>query len=97
MQLAVKAVVDRLARITDVLKVVVLVSLGQHRKSDFERVEGHGEKHDEIVGCIATGGGVDYVMTVVTPSLADRTNAHLANRRQYREAANSSRVVQSRG
>ena len=58
-----------LGRITDVAKVVVTVSLGQHRKSDFERFERDIEKRDEIVECIATGGGMDYVMTVVTPGL----------------------------
>ena len=25
---------------------------------------------DEIINCVATGGGLDYVMTVVTPSLS---------------------------
>lgn len=58
-----------LDRVADVSKVVVTVSLGQHHKSDFERFERHIEQRDEIVECIATGGGMDYVMTVVTPGL----------------------------
>ena len=58
-----------LGRIADVSRVVVTVSLGQHRKSDFERFERHIERRAEIVECIATGGGMDYVMMVVTPGL----------------------------
>ena len=59
-----------LGRIADVFTVVVTVSLRQHRKSDFERFERHVDERDEIVECIATGGGMDYVMKVVTPSLS---------------------------
>ena len=55
--------------IADVCKVVVTVSLGQHHKPDLDRFERHVGKHDEIVDCIATGGGMDYVMTVVTSGL----------------------------
>lgn len=58
-----------LARIADVFRVVVTVSLGQHRKVDFERFERDIQARDEIVDCIATGGGMDYVMTIVTPDL----------------------------
>ena len=50
--------------------VVVTVSLAHHRKSDFDRFEAQVRRLDEIVDCIATGGGMDYVMKVVTPSLA---------------------------
>jgi len=59
-----------LGRIKDVFKVVVTVSLSQHRKSDFERFEGYIDGRDEIVECVATGGGMDYVMKVVTPDLS---------------------------
>jgi len=58
-----------LGRIAHVSKVVVTVSLGQHRKSDFDRFERHVGTCDQIVECIATGGGMDYVLTVVTPDL----------------------------
>jgi Lrp/AsnC family transcriptional regulator of ectoine degradation len=59
-----------LNRIVDFTQVVVTVSLSQHRKADFERFEAHINALDEVTDCIATGGGMDYVLTVVTPSLA---------------------------
>ncbi len=58
-----------LDRIVDVSRVVVTVSLGSHRKADFERFERHVRGRPEIVDCVATGGGMDYVMTVVTNDL----------------------------
>lgn len=58
-----------LARIVDLAKVVVTVSLKSHRKSDFDRFEKHILQCPEVTDCIATGGGMDYVMTVVTTSL----------------------------
>ena len=59
-----------LERITDFTKVLVTISLTHHRKADFDRFEAHISGIDEVVDCIATGGGVDYAMTVVTTSLA---------------------------
>ncbi len=59
-----------LDRIADFTRVIVTVSLSQHRKSDFDRFEACIRERDEITHCIATGGGMDYVMTVVAPSLA---------------------------
>jgi len=59
-----------LNKITDFTKVIVTVSLDKHRKTDFSRFEQFVEKQDEIVDCIATGGGTDYIMTVVTQSLS---------------------------
>lgn len=56
--------------IADVTQVVVTVSLNKHSKSDFERFEAFIRSNDAIIDCIATGGGMDYVMQVVTPSLA---------------------------
>lgn len=58
-----------LERVCDFTQVVVTVSLTHHRKADFERFEAFVEKHDEITDCIATGGGMDYVMTVICPTL----------------------------
>lgn len=60
-----------LDRICDFTQVVVTVSLIHHRKSDFDRFEAFVRAHDEVTECIATGGGMDYVMKVITPSLAD--------------------------
>ena len=55
--------------IADLSKVIVTVSLTNHRKSDFDRFEAQIRELDEIVECIATGGGTDYVMKVITPNL----------------------------
>ena len=59
-----------LERIVDFTQVVVTVSLTYHRKADFERFEAAIMALDEVTDCIATGGGMDYVMKTVTPSLA---------------------------
>jgi Lrp/AsnC family transcriptional regulator, regulator of ectoine-degradation genes len=61
-------------KIADVTRVVVTVSLKEHRKSDFNRFEAHINQVDEIVECIATGGGMDYVLKVVTLSLSGFQN-----------------------
>jgi Lrp/AsnC family transcriptional regulator of ectoine degradation len=59
-----------LERVIDATRVVVTVSLTRHRKVDFDRFENHIKYVDEIINCVATGGGIDYIMTVVTPSLS---------------------------
>lgn len=59
-----------LERICDFTHVVVTVSLTHHRKTDFDRFECYIQSLDEITDCIATGGGMDYVLEVVSPSLA---------------------------
>ena len=58
-----------LERVVDTTRVVVTVSLLRHRKIDFERFENHIRSIDEIINCVATGGGIDYVMTVVCPNV----------------------------
>lgn len=60
-----------LDEIADVTQVVVTVSLNSHRKADFERFEARVLGLQEVTHCVATGGGMDYVMTVVTPTLKD--------------------------
>jgi Lrp/AsnC family transcriptional regulator of ectoine degradation len=57
-------------KIVDVAKVVVTVSLKSHRKTDFDRFEGHIHNLHEVTECVATGGGMDYVLTAVTTSLS---------------------------
>lgn len=59
-----------LDKIANATKVVVTVSLEGHRRSNFDRFEDHVGQVDEIVECIATGGGMDYVLKVVVPSLS---------------------------
>ncbi|MCW4151211.1 Lrp/AsnC family transcriptional regulator [Halomonas sp. 18H] len=60
-----------LERVMDATKVVVTVSLKEHQKRDFERFEAFVESVDEIVECMATGGGMDYIIKIVTRSLAE--------------------------
>lgn len=59
-----------LEKIGDFTQVMVTVTLSQHRKIDFERFENYIRARDEIVECMATGGGTDYVMKVIAPSLS---------------------------
>lgn len=59
-----------LERIMDFAQVVVTVSLTNHRKSDFDRFEAYIRSRDEIIDCIATGGGMDYVIKTATSGLA---------------------------
>lgn len=59
-----------LERIVDVTRVIVTVSLIHHRRADFDRFEAHISTLDEITDCVATGGGMDYIMTVYVRSVA---------------------------
>ena len=59
-----------LGQLADFTQEIVTVSLSRHHKSDFERFEAFINSRDEIIDCIATGGGVDYIMKVISPSLA---------------------------
>ncbi len=59
-----------LERIVDFTQVVVTIALGSHRKADFVRFEDYVRKLDEVTDCIATGGGMDYVMKTATPNHA---------------------------
>ncbi len=58
-----------LDRICAFTQVVVTISLTHHRKADFERFETFVGGREEIIDCIATGGGTDYVMKVICPDL----------------------------
>ncbi|MCV2890697.1 Lrp/AsnC family transcriptional regulator [Ruegeria aquimaris] len=63
-----------LEKVVDFTQVIVTVSLTHHRKADFDRFEAMIRGMDEITECVATGGGMDYVMHVFTPSLAGFQN-----------------------
>ena len=58
-----------LAKIANVTIVMLNISLKQHRYEDFERFEKRIREIDEIVECIATGGGADYIMKLMVPSI----------------------------
>lgn len=59
-----------LERIGDFTEVIVTVALTHHRKATFDRFEAHIRQVDDVTSCIATGGGMDYVLTVFVPGLA---------------------------
>lgn len=58
-----------LDRIGDITTVIVKVSLKSHRREDFKQFENRILEIDEIVECVATGGGFDYVMKIVATDL----------------------------
>jgi len=59
-----------LNKICDFSEVIVTVSLTQHRKADFDRFETRILATREVVECAATGGGMDYVLKFIAPSLS---------------------------
>ncbi|MFT5219682.1 MAG: Lrp/AsnC family transcriptional regulator of ectoine degradation [Planctomycetota bacterium] len=63
-----------LDRIGDFTQVIVTLALTHHRKSDFDRFELHIGELDEVVECIATGGGMDYVLRIFSPNLTGFQN-----------------------
>ena len=46
--------------------VLVEVTLKSHTKADFDRFEAAIREQPEVVACDATGGGLDYLLRVVT-------------------------------
>ena len=60
-----------LAKIDDLIQVIATISLTHHRKSDFDRFETHISDMTEVAECIATGGGMDYVLKIYSANLAE--------------------------
>ena len=58
-----------LAKLGSVTTVLVEITLKQHRFEDFEIFERAVKATPEIVECLATGGGIDYLLKVVTPDI----------------------------
>lgn len=56
-------------KIANISKIIVTVSLSNHKKVDFDKFENYVRDLDEVIECIATGGGTDYVLTIITPDL----------------------------
>ncbi|MEO9336172.1 Lrp/AsnC family transcriptional regulator [Mesorhizobium sp. SB112] len=52
--------------IAPVTTVLMEVTLGAHRQPDFERFERAVRDLPEIVACWSVGGGVDYILKVVS-------------------------------
>ena len=65
-----RAEVD-IARLGAVTEVVVEVTLSKHKAGDFRAFETAIQSVPEITGCVATGGGVDYVMRLAVRDVAD--------------------------
>lgn len=101
-----------LGLLADFAQVIVTVSLSRHRKADFDRFEAYVNGRDEIIDCIATGGGVDYIMKVVSPNLTafqefvevlhaedlgiDRYMTHFATRQVKTALPNISKLATAR-
>jgi Lrp/AsnC family transcriptional regulator of ectoine degradation len=49
--------------------VIVEISLKSHQQADFRRFEEAVAREPAVVACDATGGGIDYIMRVVTPDI----------------------------
>ena len=54
-----------LAKLGGATTVLVEITLKQHRFEDFETFERATRRIPEIVECLATGGGIDYMLKVV--------------------------------
>ncbi len=52
--------------IAPVANVLMEVTLGNHRQADFDRFERAVRNMPEIVACWSVGGGVDYILKVMT-------------------------------
>jgi Lrp/AsnC family transcriptional regulator of ectoine degradation len=52
--------------IAPIALVLMEVTLGSHRQADFDRFERAVRDVPQIVACWSVGGGVDYVLKVVT-------------------------------
>lgn len=52
--------------ITPVTSVLVEVTLANHRQADFDRFERVVREVPEIIACWSVGGGVDYLLRVMT-------------------------------
>lgn len=51
------------------VRVIVEITLGLHRQTHFDLFENAIKAAPEVIECHATGGGIDYVMTVLSDSV----------------------------
>ena len=56
-------------RVAPVASVMMEVTLANHRQSDFDRFERAVVATPEIVACWSVGGGVDYILKIMTPDI----------------------------
>ncbi|MGJ4855821.1 Lrp/AsnC family transcriptional regulator [Labrys sp. KB_33_2] len=62
------AVIDA-ARLGRFATVLVEITLKSHRQADFQRFEATVMREPAIVACDAVGGGIDYLLRVVTTDI----------------------------
>ena len=60
-----------LERIAAHTSFIVEITLKQHRYEDFQRFETAIAGIEPVIECIATGGGIDYVLKVVARDVED--------------------------
>lgn len=58
-----------LRKIAPITTVLMEVTLANHRQADFDRFERVISGLGEVVACWSVGGGVDYVLKVMTPDI----------------------------
>jgi Lrp/AsnC family transcriptional regulator of ectoine degradation len=63
-----RAEVD-LAKLGATTTVLVEVALKKHRIEDFQVFERAMQRTDEVVECLATGGGIDYLLKIVAKDI----------------------------
>lgn len=60
-----------LRKLPGVVTVFVTIELASHAVARFQSFENTVSKYPEITGCWAIGGGYDYLIQVVAPSIED--------------------------
>lgn len=65
-----RAEVD-IARLGAMAEVVVELTLSKHKAGDFRAFETAIQTVPEITDCVATGGGVDYILRLAVRDVAD--------------------------
>jgi Lrp/AsnC family transcriptional regulator of ectoine degradation len=58
-----------LRRLAPAATVIAEITLHRHRQADFAAFEARVRDTPEIVECWAVGGGLDYILRIVTPDI----------------------------
>ena len=58
-----------LRKVAPVATVLMEVTLANHRQADFDRFERAITALPEVVACWSVGGGVDYMLKVISPDI----------------------------
>jgi Lrp/AsnC family transcriptional regulator, regulator of ectoine-degradation genes len=56
-------------RVAPVATVLMEVTLANHRQTDFDRFERAIATTPEVIACWSVGGGVDYILKIMTPDI----------------------------